>query len=281
VSDAANEAYRVRNLNELVALAGDAELAGLAGAVRAKVDTIYIERRFDRPAAAELSLNRGAWASAALEGAEYPWAEMSSLESARDEPLVAVVRAAMRATTAAVGAVGDWALGAFGVLARIASAAGAGFVPADALGRPRTEPAALAVPRAAPAAARTDADDPLNLGSAPSAAELPAQLDAIAKLWVAPPEIPALIVAGAVHAELALARPFAWGSGLVARAVPRYLFTARALDPAGLLTPEMALWRAGRVNYVRALQKYGSGDTKGWLVWWLNQFENEGVLPNV
>jgi hypothetical protein len=265
VSDAANEAYRVRTLNELVALAGDAELAGLAGAVRAKVDAIYMERRFDRPAAAELSLNRGAWASAALEGAEYPWAEMSSLESARDEPLVAVVRAAMRATTAAVGAVGDRALGAFGVLARIASAAGAGFVPADALGRPRTEPA----------------DDPLNLGPAPSAAELPARLDAIAKLWVAPPEIPALIVAGVVHAELALARPFAWGSGLVARAVPRYLFTARALDPAGLLTPEMALWRAGRVSYVRALQKYGSGDTKEWLFWWLNQFENEGVLPNV
>jgi hypothetical protein len=43
----------------------------------------------------------------------------------------------------------------------------------------------------------------------------------------------------------------------------------------------MALWRAGRVSYVRALQKYGSGDTKEWLFWWLNQFENEGVLPNV
>lgn len=268
-----NQAYRVCSLSGLVAAAASHEVAGLASAVRAQVDAIYMERRFDRKAAAELSLNRGAWASAALEGAEYPWSEMSSLGSARDEPLVAVVRAAMRATTAAAGAVGDRALGAFGVLARIAGAAGAGFVSDEDLGRPRIE-------SVAPDTARADADDPLSLGLVPAATELPARLDAIAKLWAAPREVSALVVAGVVHAELAIARPFQWGSGLVARAVPRYLFASRGLDPAGLVAPEMCFWRAGRPSYARALHAYQNGEVASWLVWWLEQFESEGVIPS-
>ncbi len=256
-------AYRVSDLSDLATVASEPEVRDLVAAALSRVDAIYMDRGADRAALAERSLLRGGWASAALEGAEYPWGEMSGLSSARDEPLVMVVRAAMRATTAAVGAVGDRALGAFGVIARIGAAAGGGFVNESILGQPRID---------------LIADDPLHIGLAPAIPQMRSRLDAIAKLWVAPAEISALVVAGVVHAELALARPFTWGSGFVARAVPRYLFISRGLDPAGLLAPEMGIWRAGRTSYVRALQAREQSLSE-WVKWWLRQLMADGVVP--
>jgi hypothetical protein len=253
VSKPPNSAYRVCDLEGLTSIASQPEVVDLVAQVVERIDAIYMERGLNRAEAAEKSLMRGAWATAAMEGAEYPWGEMASLAVARDEPLVMVVRAAMRATTSAVGAVGDRALGAFGVIAKIGAAAGSGFVDEAMLGQPRVD---------------SVADDPLHIGQLPDVVEMHQRLGAIAKVWSAPAEIPTLVLAGVIHAELALARPFAWGSGLVARAVPRYLFISRGLDPAGVLSPEMALWRAGRTSYVRALQAR-RGSLSDWVKWWL------------
>lgn len=250
---APNSAYRACDLAELNLITSQPDVSDLVAKAVAGVDAIYMERGLNRAEAAEKSLMRGGWATAAMEGAEYPWAEMASLEEARDEPLVAVVRAAMRATTAATGAVGDRALGAFGVIAKIGAAAGSGFVNEAMLGQPRVD---------------SIVDDPLHIGQLPDVIEMHQRLGAIARLWSAPTEVSALVLSGVIHAELALARPFVWGSGLVARAVPRYLFMSRGLDPAGVLSPEMALWRAGRTSYVRALQAR-ERSLSDWVKWWL------------
>jgi len=262
MSEGPTSPYRSCDLAELAAVAKEPTVLALVSDVTAALDAIYMERGLNRVEVSERSLLLGGWASAALEGAEYPWVEMGGLAGARDEPLVQVVRAAMRATTAAVGAVGDRALGAYGVIAKIAAAAGAGFVSEADLGQPRVD---------------SVADDPLNLGGVPPVSEMRDRLRAIAQLWSAPAEVSALVLAGVVHAELALARPFYWGSGLVARAVPRYLLMARGLDPAGFLAPEKGLWRAGRTSYVRAVQA-SQGSRAEWVRWWLTQHRN--ASPN-
>lgn len=262
-NEALSHLYRASDLAELTAVASEPAVVDLVAQLTAGIDAIYMARGFDRAGGSERSLLRGGWASAAIEGAEYPWGEMTGLSDTGDEPLAMVVRASMRATTAAAGAVGDRALGAFGVIAKISSAAGTGFVSEAVLGQPRVE---------------SVVDDPLHIGVLPNVGDLRQRLDAVAKLWAAPGGVSTLVLAGVIHAELALARPFTWGSGLTARAVPRYLFVARGLDPAGLLAPEMGLWRAGRPGYVQALRGREQS-LSGWVKWWLTQLMAEGVLP--
>jgi Fic family protein len=116
---------------------------------------------------------------------------------------------------------------------------------------------------------RTDhhADDPLRLPDLPSPAETSARISALARLLTIPTSAPALIVAGIAHAEVAAVRPFAWGSGLVARAMTRLVLAARGVDPDGLTVSEAGLHAAGRSRYVSALRGYQSATPEGLAEW--------------
>ena len=52
-----------------------------------------------------------------------------------------------------------------------------------------------------------------------------------------PTSAPAIVVAGVAHAEVAVTRPFAWGSGLVARSLTRLVLASRGVDPDGVTCP--------------------------------------------
>jgi hypothetical protein len=70
---------------------------------------------------------------------------------------------------------------------------------------------------------------------------------------------PAVLVAAIAHAELAVLRPFANASYLIARATPRMVLRARDADPLGAASLEVGQRQVGRVRYVQALRNYASG----------------------
>ena len=81
---------------------------------------------------------------------------------------------------------------------------------------------------------------------APDAAELAGRLAALGDLLAAPASVPALVVAGLVHAEIATLRPFVTGNGVVARALCRAIVIGRGLDPTGVAVWEAGCWRPVR-----------------------------------
>lgn len=105
------------------------------------------------------------------------------------------------------------------------------------------------------------------LGPAPAPAEAAARLAALDAV-VAARDLPAVLVLAIVHAELAHARPFARGNGLVARAMDRVL-AARVLglDPTGVAVLEAGHGASGGAAYQGALQAYGLGTVDGLVLW--------------
>ena len=92
----------------------------------------------------------------------------------------------------------------------------------------------------------------------------------LAQLLTEPTEAPALVVAAIAHAELASVRPFAWGSGLLARASVRLVLASRGVDPSLFSIPEHGMFEMGRPAYVNALRAYSTGTSAGvstWIVW--------------
>jgi hypothetical protein len=134
-------------------------------------------------------------------------------------------------------------------LARLHTAAAAGLVDPDELGRPRRGDE---LPRDLPGP-----------GPAPAASDLPARIDGLAGLLTADGEVPALVVAALAHAEVMAVRPFVVGSGVVARALFRCVVVGRGLDPTGGAAPEVAFAASGLPAYVQALQGYVSGTADG------------------
>jgi Fic family protein len=97
-----------------------------------------------------------------------------------------------------------------------------------------------------------------------------ARLGLLADVLTAPTAAPALVVAAVAHAEVAVLRPFTWGSGLVARATARLVMAERGVDPSLFSIPERGVLEQGRAGYVRALRAYASGTPDGvaeFLVW--------------
>lgn len=203
-------------------------------------------RRDIRAAAAEVSAEssiRGARESAAMEGAD--------IAAAEDSPMGRVLAAAQAVTVEAPRLVDTWTSAPLQVLARLHTMAAHDHLPPEALGRPRVSGE---IP-----------DDPLNLGPAPDGTA--ARLTLLADLVTDTSDLPALAIAGIAHAELAGARPFVWGSGLVGRAVVRVVLAARGVDPSLFSTPEAGMMQVGRPAYVRALRAYESGDVDDYLIW--------------
>ena len=233
-------------------LLGLLDLPGVADAVdaaRGSVDALLWDRAVGKMQAevvAESAL-RGAWANAWFDGAEAGLPELRSgaaLDASPIGRLLAGVVAMHSELADLVGIVGTAPAQA---LARMHAIVGRGFAPDSELGRPR---------------AGDTVDDPLRLGSVIGAEEVAARLGDLSQVLVTS-TAPGVLVAAVAHAEVASLRPFGWGSGLVARALPRLLLAQRGVDPGMLSAPELGLRAAGRPAYVRAVRGYAQGSPEG------------------
>jgi hypothetical protein len=235
-------------LHAVLARPGLAEV--LLGA-RADLDAL-LWRRDVRAAAASVataSVERGARASAAIDGAD--------VFAADDSPMGRVLARAMAVTMAVPGQASTFERAPLQVMAHLHAVAAVGFEPADALGRPRSV---------------MEADDPLRIGAPAPVEALSPALVALAQLLVrspvlvrspALPELPGLAVAAMAHHEIIGLRPFGWGSGLVARALVRCVLASRGLDPSCFSIPESGMLDQGRPAYVQAVRSYLDGSSDG------------------
>lgn len=229
-------------------LVASGQIGGHLDAARSEIDTL-LWRRDVRAAAAEYtagSLQRGSRDSAAIEGADIAVVEES--------PMGRLLAAAQAVTAEAPAQVTVWSRAPLQALARLHTVAAYGQVDQAALGRPRVD--------------GEQPDDPLLLGlTAPSAAEAAGRMALLADLVAESEHVPALAIAGIAHAELLTARPFAWGSGLLGRAVIRLVLAARGVDPSLFSVPETGVMQTGRPAYVRALRNYADGDMGAYFGW--------------
>jgi hypothetical protein len=257
-------------MSALAALERIGALPGVAAAVEEARDACTrlrwhpALRRSADPARAEAGF-RAVRSSAALAGARFPLELVRNVARGTDRfPPDAAGRTAagvLRAHAEAEGLPPGWERRPLQALARLHVLAAAGLVPDDVLGRPRL---ADELPG--------DGADLLTASGlplpAPDAADLPGRLAALGDLLAAPASVPALVVAGLVHAEIATLRPFVTGNGVVARALCRAVVVGRALDPTGVAVWEAGLLAAGP-PYPLALAGYGQGSAEGvagWLV---------------
>lgn len=215
-------------------------------------------RRRTAEAAAE-SRVRGARASAALDGAVVELGVVRDLMRGAiawpvdPDPVEAVLRGAVQASAEAEHVQTLVAAAPAQALARIHVAAGAPLLPADQVGRPRR--------------AGETCVEFADAGPAPDADLVTQRLKGITELILAMTSAPAVIIAALVHAEIATARPFVRGNGLVARAMDRAIIAASGLDPTGVVVAEAGHGGEGGAAYLGALAAYASGSTAGVRLW--------------
>lgn len=217
-------------------------------------------RRQAAQARAEATI-RAAAASAALDGARLPVDALRDLArgaaTAGVDPSSRIAAGALRALSEARHLEAALDRAPAQVIARLHVAAAAGWLPPEALGRPR-----------GPGEQPRDGAA-FGGGPAPSGAALAARLAGLADLLRAPPTVPALLVAALAHAEVATARPFQAGNGVVARALARAVVVRRGLDPSGVV-----VWEAGHLQsgpeYGEELTRYAEGSPTGVAAWLLH-----------
>ncbi|MEE1941418.1 oxidoreductase [Streptomyces sp. TRM 70361] len=248
----------------LAALGGLPGVPDSVSAVRGAVDRVYghrVMRRRSGEITAEAAL-RGARASAALGGADWPLEEVRRRSDFGADAEARTVGAALRVTAEAGQLLDVWRQSPLRVLARLHLVAAGGGVRdpetarsgGDPVGRPRlagepvTEPLLDGFPL-------LDAD------------EVTARLDGLAGLIVAGTAAPALVTAAVVHGELLAVRPFTEYNGLVARAAERLVLIASGLDPKSVCPAELGHAEQGGKAYVRALAGYVSGTPEGMAEW--------------
>jgi hypothetical protein len=240
-------------------LAAVAELPGVAEAVdraRTAVDRLRghkVLRSRSAQVTAESAL-RGARASAALAGADWPLEELRRRTDLGEEEGAALVRGALRISGELSELLPILRQAPAQALTRMHLLAAAGSFDPARIGRPRlpgepveAEPATPVPPVDAPQAA--------------------ARLNALTGVLAAPSKAPALVVAAIAHAELLATAPFGWGDGLVARAVFRLLLVDRGLDPNSLAAPEVGFVELGIDAYRAALAGYAEGTAAGISAW--------------
>jgi hypothetical protein len=211
------------------------------------------------PEASAESRVRGAQASAALEGATVP------LDLVRDvmrgaaawplepDPVQQVARGAVQATAESERVRTLVTSAPLQALARLHVAAAAGLVEDGQLGRPRT--------------AGEGSAEFTDLGVAPDHTSLGERLGGLVAVMTAGAGVPALVVVAVAHAEIATARPFVRGNGVVARATERALVQATGLDPTGVVVTEAGHAAQGGPAYLGALAAYGMGTPEGMGLW--------------
>jgi hypothetical protein len=203
-------------------------------AARDGIDVVLRDRGLRRtsPETTAESLLRGAHASAVLEGSA------SSLDELRASAGDDVAQAALRVSTELLALAPTLGRSPAQALARVHALAAAGSVADHELGRPRDAAAAE-------------------------------RLRAVAGLLLAPSSVPALMVAAVVHADLAVAAPFASHNGIVARAVERLVLVSRGVDEKSLVVPEaghLALRSAYESN-LRGYRDGGQAGVHSWLLY--------------
>lgn len=213
-----------------------AELEGVASAMAASrdgIDALLRDRGLRRttPELTAESLLRGAHASGVLAGSRAP---LDAVRSGTGDP---AAQAAVRVSAELLGLVPVLTEAPLQALARLHTLAGAGELPEEQLGRPRSE-----------AAAQRLAD--------------------LGRLLVAGTRAPALVEAAVVHAELVTLEPFGGRDGLVARAAERLVLVARGVDRASLVVPEAGHLRL-RAAYESNLRGYRDGGPAGVHSWLL------------
>jgi hypothetical protein len=244
---------------------------------RRAVDRVYghrVMRRRAEEVTSESAL-RGARASAALEGADWPLEEVRRRTDYGQDDEARTVGGALRLNVEIGQLVGVWRHSPLQVLARLhLLAAGEG-------GRPRVagEPAPEALPAELAATEKFADAAPLPEFPAvatPAADEVAARLDGLAQLLAARADAPkrpntdtapALVVAAVVHGELLTLRPFPSHNGLVARAAQRLVLLAEGLDPKAICPSEVGLVELGTADYRAALAGYASGTPEGMAAW--------------
>ena len=214
-------------------------------------------RRRAEEARAEATV-RAAHSSAALAGARFPVELVRDVARGAagfpDDAAGRTAAGALRALSAAAALEAGLARSPARALARLHTAAAAGLLPDEALGRPRRA-GEQALERVAWEGA-----------PAPAGAELSGRLAVLTGVLGAPDGAPALVVAAVAHAEVATLRPFVAANGVVARALARAVMIGRGLDPVGA-----AVWEAGHLAagpaYAAALDGYASGTADGVAEW--------------
>ncbi len=270
-------------------LAPLAQLPGVPDAVaevRKAVDRLYGHRVMRRRAAEVTSESalRGARASAALAGADWPLEEVRRRSDFGADPEARTVGAALRVAAEAGQLLSVWRHSPLQVLARLHLLAVGDADPVA--GRPRQagegadDPFPLALKPVegvaadpSPAAPSSVTDRPVPaLPAAPGPEEVAARLDQLSRLLVARAEgqgvgTPALVVASVVHGELLALRPFGAYNGLIARAAQRIVLLAEGLDPKSICPAEVGLVELGTDAYRRALAGYLAGTPEGLAAW--------------
>ncbi|WP_265443174.1 hypothetical protein [Flexivirga meconopsidis] len=210
------------------------------------------------PEASAESRVRGARASALLEGAEFPVDLVRDVMRGADEApggdaRGAALQGAIQATAQTEQLLSVVRTAPAQALARLHTAAAAGLVPDDALGRPRMTGERVA--------------ELTELGPAPDAAQAAARLRGVVDLIASSAGAPGVLVAAVAHAEIASARPFVHGNALVARALERLLLQSTGVDPTGTVVIEAGRARESAAGYQGALAAYSSGGSEGVRLW--------------
>ena len=229
-------------------VAGLPDVSEAVAEARESVDRLLghrVLRRRSAEVSAESAL-RAARASSALEGVSVPIEDVRG--GFATDP---IVQGALRVSAELGALAGTWGNAPRQVLARLHALAAAHGPYPDDLGRPRST---------------SSAQDPLDLGPAPSPEAVAARLDALSGLLVAPTAAPAMVVAAIVQGELLTLRPFGWGDGIVARAAAHLTLIDRGLDPKALIAPEVGHVELGSA-YREALVAYASGSPAGVARW--------------
>jgi len=211
------------------------------------------------PEAAAESRVRGAWASAALDGAEMDLAIVRDLMrgaaqwSERPDPLEAALQGAVRATAETEHIRATVVTAPAQALARVHAAAAGHLLPESQVGRPRQDGEVC----------REFSD----LGPPPDESVVRERLSGIVELLLGAKDSPAVVVAALVHAEIVTVRPFVRGNGLVARAMERAIIQASGLDPTGVAVVELGHGAGGAAAYLGALSAYRTGSAQGVALW--------------
>lgn len=201
----------------------------------------------------------GAWCNAAFEGAEVLIDDLRG-GSVEDSPM---------------GRIAARTLAMYIELPKVADLLGRS--PMQALARLQAVAVAGADPdqpdgeHGRPATGRPRLDntvaDPLRLDTAVPADEIGERLSQLGRLLTSETAAPAIVVAGVVHAEIAVMQPFPAGSGVVARGLTRAVIRERGVDPDGWSIPETGMRMIGRPSYVKALRGYATGTAEGLSTW--------------
>jgi hypothetical protein len=213
------------------------EVALAAESARAAVDRL-LRHRILRRRSVELiaeSALRGARASAALDGVNWPLEAVRNVASPPPDADAALVHGALRISAELGALAAVWRRAPLQALARLHVLAAADLLPAPDLGRP-----AVGGPR----------------------------LAALADLVSRPPGVPAVVEAAVVHGELLALAPFPVGGGLVARAAQRLVLITRGLDPKSMVAVEVGHVAAGE-RYLATAVAYRDGSPSAvadWLV---------------